>query len=62
MTEAEQLKMWEQYRAEMENYEDQMVKYAKSLAELKAYREAANCLGKASAASYMRGRMPRKLS
>jgi hypothetical protein len=54
----EQLKRWEQYRTEMENFEQQMVKCAEGFMELKAYSDAAECLSKAGAARFICGRMP----
>ena len=61
MTETEQLKRWEQYRTEMENFEKQMVTCAESFMELKAYKDAADCMSKADASRFICGRMPHKL-
>lgn len=60
LTDTEKLARWEQYRTEMENFEKQMVKCAESFAELKAYKDAADCYSKADAARFICGRMPHK--
>lgn len=53
------IERWEQYRDEMNRCEKEMVKIALSFIELGAYSNASELLGRAAAADFMRGRMPK---
>ncbi len=60
MGDSEKLKRWEQYRLEMENFEKQNAKLAKSFLELGAYKSASECAIHAEGAKFMCVRMPAK--